>query len=351
MKYSQLSHDERNAIYILQCEWYTKKQIATKLNRHPSTIAREIKRNSSLISKKFNHLPEEEKTKDKYHYLPDTAQNKRNKRRKQANWRPPLKTTYTYHFVIEKLKAGWSPDIIAWTIKREYPYYKKFHISHECIYQFIYKKENENLHLKQFLVRKHKTRRKYSGRKTQKTPKIPNRRNIIERNQLYKKLENRKEFWHFEGDSILSQRTTYSAIHTEVERKTRFIFATKIQRKTAEYTTQATISIFQKFPKGTIKTTTWDNWTEFSNHEQLTRITGIPVFFADPYKSWQRWTNEHANGMIRRFFPKGTNFDEITEEQIQEVVNYLNNRPRKILGYRTAKECFDEELEKLQNQE
>lgn len=113
--------------------------------------------------------------------------------------------------------------------------------------------------LKYYLTRKHKRRKKKTGRSLQKLQIIPNRRSILERNHLFTKIEKRAEFGHFEGDSILSKRTTFSAIHTEVERKTRFIFARKIHRKTAEDTTIATISIFEQCPKNAVKSTTWDN--------------------------------------------------------------------------------------------
>jgi len=112
----------------------------------------------------------------------------------------------------------------------------------------------------------------------------------------------------------------------------------------AEYTVQATISMYLSLPLWSVKSTTWDNGTEHAGHEKITQELKIPIYFAEPYKSYQRWSNEHGNGMIRRFFPKWTNFDEVSDEQIQKVVDYLNNRPRKILGYKTPKQIFDSYL-------
>lgn len=346
-KYKQLSYEERQSIYFYLSLGYSRKKIAEKLSRSVPTISREIKRNSSIISPRHNGMWREHKTTDMYHYLPDSAQSKRNKRRRAANWRAPLKNITVFHYVTQKLREWWSPDIIAWSLKNLHPENPVYWISHECIYQFIYSKHGEELRLKYHLTRKHKRRKKKTGRSLKKIQHIPNRRDITERDSLFLHLKEREEFWHFEGDSILSRRSTLSALRTEVERKSRFIFCEKIQRKTAEYTEIATIKIFSSLPKNSIKSTTWDNGTEHMRHEYITQYTGVQIFFADPYKSWQRWTNEHANGMLRRFFPKGTNFDDITQDEIQRVVDYINNRPRKILGYRTPKEVFEEELEKL----
>lgn len=343
MKYTQLTIDERYAIFELLQNGKSKREIAQTINRHPSTISRELRRNKIRI--RYSHIKN-----PKFHYLPDSAQSIKTERRKKANYRTPLKNEIVKDFVFSKLQIGWSPDIISGVLRKTYGKCQKFNISHETIYKYIYSEEWELQKLKYYLTRKHKTRRKYSGRKTQKLPKIPNRLNITERIKFFPKSETRQEFWHFEGDSILSVRSTFSAIHTEVERKTRFIFAQKINKKSAENVEYVTIRIFSELPKNSIKSTTWDNGTEHTNHQQVTKQTWITIFFAEPYKSWQRWTNEHANGMIRRYFPKWTNFDEITENQLQEVVQKLNNRPRKIFNYRTSQELFDEELRKIKKQ-
>lgn len=345
MKYSHLSLEERNSIYSLKIGGFYNAKIAEQINRSPSTISRELRRNKSRVRYSHAKYP-------RYEYLPDSAQSIKTERRKQANARTPLKNDFLKNYIINKLTIEhWSPNIISGVLKKIYGKCQKYNISHETIYKFIYTKHWEELWLKNYLTRRHKTRRKYTGRKTQKLPKIPNRLNITERQKFFPKLETRKEFWHFEGDSILSVRSTFSAIHTEVERKTRFIFAQKINKKSAENVEYATIRIFSELPKNSIKSTTWDNWTEHANHEKVTKQTWITIFFAEPYKSWQRWTNEHANGMIRRYFPKWTNFDEITENQLQEVVQKLNNRPRKILNYRTSQELFDEEIRKIKNKQ
>lgn len=118
----------------------------------------------------------------------------------------------------------------------------------------------------------------------------------------------------------------------------------KIPRKTAEYTKLAMISMFGSLPETFRRSLTLDNGCEFTRHTEFTETLKIPVYFARPYHSWERGSNEHANGMIRRYFPKRTNFDDITEEEMQRVVDLINNRPRKILGYKTALQVFNEHL-------
>lgn len=349
-QYTQISLEERENIYLLLKEKKKPAEIARILKRDSSTIGREIARNSTVLSRSLNGI--REKKPEHYHYLPDTAQDKSEKRRKEVNWRAPLKRPEILSHVIRHLKLWWSPDIIAWDLRIQYPTDISMHISHECIYQFIYSRKWEELHLKQYLLRSHKRRKKKTGRSLQKSSKIPNRIDISQRKIDHPFCEIRDESWclvrdefgHFEWDSILSVRTTYSALRTELERKSRFLFVRRIPRKTAEYTVQATLSIYSFLPKWSVKSTTWDNGTEHTGHEQITRQLSIPIYFAEPYKSWQRGSNEHGNGMMRRFFPKGTNFDDITDEQIQKVVDYINNRPRKILGYKTPKQVFDSYL-------
>ena len=349
-QYTHLSKEARESIYWLLLEWKTKKEIALVVGRSPSTITREILRNSTLLSRNFNHLSQEEKERGRsqyYHYLPDSAQSKSDKRRKEGNWRSPLKNTFVFSYVIEHLHLWWSPDIISGNLKLLFPLSSQkafYSISHECIYQFIYSKKGEELELKSLLLRSHKRRRKQTGRSMRKLSKIVNRRDISLRKNDHPLCEMREEFGHFEWDSILSTRTTYSALRTEIERKSRFLFVRKIKRKNAEYTKEATIEIYRSIPKWALKSITWDNGSEHTKHEDITNILHAPIYFAEPYKSWQRWSNEHGNGMIRRFFPKGTNFDDVSDEEIQNVVNSLNNRPRKILWYQTPKQVFDSYL-------
>jgi transposase, IS30 family len=341
--YTHLSQEERENLYILLDEWKNQKEISRELWRNESTISREIKRNSTVLLKSRNNT--REKTKEDYHYLPDRAQSKYLTRRKLAWWRPPLKNPDVYNYVVSKLLENWSPDIIVGTMLNEYPNNESMRISHETIYDFIYTKKWEELKLKYHLIRAHKRRKKKTGRKVRRV-NIPERVDISVRP---KQVEKRKEFGHWEWDSILSVRPTKSAIRTEVERKSRFILAKKIKRKTADFTKKATLQLYKPLPIGSVKTITWDNGSEHTQHKAITDEMGITIYFAHPYHSWERWTNEHANWMIRRYFPKWTNFDLVTDKQLQAVIDKINNRPRKILKYKTPKQIFNACLAKIKN--
>lgn len=167
---------------------------------------------------------------------------------------------------------------------------------------------------------------------------MPNRVDISERSP---ETEKREEAGHREGDSVVGVGKG-SALHTEVERKTRFLMVKKIPRKGAEETKGAMISLFSPLPNLLRKTGTLDNGCEFTRHAQVASHLQMKIHFAKPCHSWERGSNENANGMIRRYFPKGTDFDTVSDEAIQEVVNMINSRPRKILGYRSSAELFAE---------
>lgn len=339
-KYNHLSQKERDQIYDLSQSGKNKKEIAKILNRDPSTIGREVKRNKTMIGIKNNNNPTAKKDSGNYYYLPYRAQEKYMARRKESKQLCPLKTLDLYKYTIEKLKIGWSPEIISGRAKRE----GIGNISHECIYQFIYSKASKELKLYQYLARLHKKRRKWQGRKAKRTL-IPNRIGIEKRP---KSVENRKEFGHWEGDSVVGIGKK-SALNTNRERKTRLVIISKIKRKTAKHTRLATIRRFKEIPDEAHKTNTYDNGPEFTEHEKISKGLNMHIYFANPYHSWERGTNENGNGLIRRFFPKKTDFDQISQEAIKYVENWINNRPMKCLDYKTPLEAFQEELAIYQN--
>jgi IS30 family transposase len=256
-------------------------------------------------------------------------------RRQESKQKCPLKTLDLHDYVIEKLKEGWSPQLIAGRARLE----KVGKISHECIYQFIYGKDGKHLKLWEYLPRRHRKRRKKRIRKYKRTL-IPNRIDISERP---KSVEDRKEFGHWEDDSVVGVGRG-AALNTKRERKSRYMLITKIPRKTAKNTHLATCKRFRNLHPAAKKTNTADNGSEFTQHEKTTQQTGMKFFFATPYHSWERGTNENGNGLIRRFFPKKTNFDKISNQQIKDVENWINHRPMKCLNYKTPHEVFHEHL-------
>lgn len=330
MNYNNLSQKEREQIYILLKEGLKPNAIADLLGRHRSTICREIKRNSTSMETRYNNSPKKQK-----HYLPDRAQQKYRQRRKEGKYPFPLKNSWIYRYTLRKLKIGWSPETISGRLKLKYDE----HISHETIYQFIYGKRGRKLELYKNLRRAHKKRRKWKGRKGKRVL-IPNRRDITLRPES---VETREEFGHWEGDSIIGVGKG-AALHSEVERKCRKLFLKKVKRKTAEETRRAMVAIYKPLPKKAKKTSTIDNGSEFVKHEEVTEETGIVIYCAAPYHSWERGSNENANGLVRWYFPKKTNFDEISDEEIQKVEDAINNRPRKCLGYKTANEVYHQLL-------
>lgn len=312
--YVHLSLQERDVITIMLAEQHSLGDIAQALGRSKSTISRELKRNSSPEYKL---------------YLSHRAQGRAEERRKHASRRQRLKTNQIAAYVTAKLHTGWSPEQIAGRLPIDHP---GLTISHEAIYQYIYHPTTGDRHtLIHCLRRAHRQRKsKRLGRHERKT-KIPNRIPIEQRPPS---VERRCRFGHWEGDSLVSRKSPV-ALNSLVERKSRLLLLTKLERKTAEATCQAVTSRLNALPPKARKTLTLDNGTENAKHETITATTGIKCFFAHPYASWERGTNENVNGLIRWYLPKGTDFRKISEDQIARIESLINNRPRKCLGFKT----------------
>lgn len=328
MKYEHLSIEERE---FIQAELWKKKSIrsiACSLGRSPSSIAREIKRNIPLQRR----------------YTPRLAQEKALLKRQSRGRKLRLKSRFIRRYVIDHLKSGYSPEQIAGRIKLEH----SESISHEAIYQYIYSHVHRGGHsvmkngyhdLRQYLKRRHKRRTKKGMRKSKRIFKLKG----ISIDERPKEVEKRKIVGHWEGDSVVSKKSKVG-LNTLVERKTGLVFITRIQNGTAEETTRAVVSRLKEIPTTFRKTLTVDNGHENFGYAKITEAIRINCYFAHPYHSWERGTNENTNGLIRHYFPKGTDFATIREEEIQAVEKALNNRPRKRLGWKTPLEAFNEVL-------
>ncbi|MBU4289292.1 MAG: IS30 family transposase [Proteobacteria bacterium] len=217
----------------------------------------------------------------------------------------------------------------------DYPNNELMRVSHETIYLWIYSDAinggNLHTHLRRFHKKRRKQRHYGSCRGL-----IPGRVSISERPEA---VETRERFGDWEGDTVEGAKGS-GGIASHVERKSRYLIATKLSDKTANTMTNASIKAFQRIPKKIRKTLTLDNGKEFSQFKQLEKKTGLCVYFADPYSSWQRGSNENTNGLIRQYFPKGTNFRDITSKDLAFVVKKLNHRPRKCLNYQTPHEII-----------
>lgn len=319
--YHQLSATERDLIALYKGQGLSVNEIAKKLGRHSSSISRELKRN---------------RFKGKY-YVAIAAQNKTVVRKSKVNSHPKIASRkWLERYIRLKLQSGWSPQQIAGRLKLKSG---KSQVCHETIYNYVYQEENLKEDLRQFLSRHHKKRRKWSGRRVHRG-QIERRVSIHDRPEV---INQRKKFGHWEDDTV-EGRGHKDGLHTTVERFSRLYLARKISRIASEETITVQKQIFSKLPAASRLSVTHDNGRENHLHYQLTDELGIKTYFADPYSSWQRGSNENANGILRRYFPKGTDFSTISQSEINAVVWEINSKPRKCLGYNTAQEVFDYQL-------
>lgn len=269
------------------------------------------------------------------------AQNISSDRKSFAGKRHPLKNKRVFKWVIKRLVRGWSPEQISGRMKLVFKDDIEMRICPETIYSFVYSDNYRYRKFWEYFPRGHKRRRKWYGRRT-KTSSIRNRISIHDRPEVINK---NIEFGHFEGDSVVG-RNHKSGVHTEVERLTRMYFAVKVGAINSSEALKAQITMFSNLPVTTVKSVTLDNGFENHLHYKLNKL-GIKTYFADPYSSWQRGSNEYHNSLLRRYFPKKTDFSKVTQQDINSCVWEINNTPRKCLGYYTANEVF---LSKLNNQ-
>jgi IS30 family transposase len=283
-----------------------------------STIGRELKRNS-----------------EQGEYAAIHAQGKTWERaEKSAYSKHPLKNAKVYSYVTEHLREGWSPDQIAGRLKFENPHDRTWWITNETIYRWVYGSGQAEQRWWEYLRRKQKKRRKENGRGVQRS-RIPDRISIHQRPV---EVGRRQEIGHWEGDTVESQGHR-PGIHTEVERVSRFLVARKVAAITSQATSIVQHQIFAEMAGEIRRSTTLDNGRENYQHTRLHDLK-MSTYFADPYSAWQRGTNENGNWHLRRYFPKGTDFSVVPDDELQEVVDEINNRPRKVLGYSTARETL-----------
>lgn len=322
-KYKRLSLQERVVIETLLEEKRSKAYIATRLNRSRSTVAREIN--------KWVGEPWQKYSAELAHWsAQDDYLNKRN-----------LDKIGTFSmlrfYVYKNLLNGWSPEQIAGRIRLDYPEDRVMSISHEAIYMHIYSHPQASLNRKLIaLLPYQKTRRRRASSARKRRIRIPDQVSIDLRP---KHVEEREEAGHWEGDLVIGAGQK-SAIGTLNERKSRFTLIAKLKDRRAPTVRRAFVRKLKPVKESLRKTLTYDNGTEMAQHKRLSRQTGMTVFFAHPYSSWERGTNENTNGLIRRYFPKGTDFRTVSEQQLMEVQNKLNGRPRKVLGFLTPAEAL-----------
>jgi IS30 family transposase len=310
--YNHLTEEERNQLVVLVNRKKSLREIAKELGRHHSTIFHEITRNNG-----------------RKRYRANTAHKRAVFRHYNAHRRTRLKS-HALRIEVEKLLMNkWSPEIISGRLKQrpDLP-----PISPEAIYQWIYA---DAPHLIGCLTRSHKTRWP-KGKSKHKRYLIPNRVSIKERP---KQINQRAELGHWEADLLIGKGV--SALQVVQERKARLAKLKKTPNKKAPSSRSALANALAPMPKALKKSITYDNGFENTEHGILNAQLGTSSYFCEPYHSWEKGSVENTNGLIRRFFPKKTNFDTISNEDIKNVENWLNNRPRKCLGFKTPLEVLN----------
>ncbi|NJK52691.1 MAG: IS30 family transposase [Acaryochloris sp. RU_4_1] len=316
MSYSHLSTTERFTLYQYRTtEQLTLDEIAVQMKRSKSTISRDLRRNS--IDAKL--------------YLPDTAQSKMQARRAQSKQKFSSISESTIEEVKQRLRQYHSPEQLSGRMKRE----GLDTVSHETIYQMIYA-NHQGLAAYQQYLRQGQTKRRRRKGANAKRGCIPGRIGIEHRPAI---ADLKVEIGHWESDTVIGV-SHIGAIVTHVDKASKFLVAGLAKNKTVQQINQVTIALFEQIDAKFRKMMTFDNGKEFSGHQKLAQALGLSCFFANPYHSWERGLNEHTNGLLRQFFPKGTNFKIVKPEALKSVVDLINHRPRKSLDYRTPYEVF-----------
>jgi transposase, IS30 family len=313
MVYKQFTYKERVQIETLLGEKSSIREISRKLGRSPSSISREIKNNKGGPKK--------------CHYSADFAQQQSKFTRYITGRRNKKKSPEILGYVEKSLKKDWTPEQISNRIKIDHP---DWSISIETIYQHV-----ADQGLEDYLAMKRPIRRKRRiDRKRREM--IPNRTGIEFRGP---EADNRDEAGHKEIDAIVSKHNSVS-LNVIVDRKLRMTQITKLANMKPKTTEEVVISRLREYPSSHCKTLTYDNGIENKNHEAINEALKVKSFFCNPYSSWEKGTVENTNGLIRRYFPKKTDFSKVTDDNIKFVEDRLNNRPRKCLAYLTPNEAY-----------
>jgi transposase, IS30 family len=310
MKWKNINETERDEIFILRDKGYSMRSIAKSLNRSPNTISYELKHN---------------KTTGTYDSHKAHAKSRLRKRMRKLQWKKIDQNRGLRQYVIDGLKNGWNPDEIAGRMEREK---KPYYASKNSIYRWLRSSRGERYC--KFLYSK----RRYVKKRKEKTKRIliPNRISIHKR---FKGAMNRTRYGHWEADTVVGKKNTPGGVKTAIERKTRVFQARIVKSMKPREHARALKEILSSFK---VMSITFDNGIENRDHGS----SEVPTFFCDPYSSWQKGSDENANKIFRRYFPKGTDFSKVSQEEVDRVIDLINEKPRKILDYRSAREAAEE---------
>jgi IS30 family transposase len=313
MSYKHLSQTERYQIYVLMQAGKNLQAIAQMLGRHKSTISREVLRNSGSRGYRPRQAD---------HFSQQRAQASRNALQIDQGTRA---------LVAERLSLQWSPEQIAASLP----------VSHETIYQHVYADKARGGSLWKHLRCQKKRRKRYASGKSRRG-QIIGRRSIAERPAC---VETRSQVGHWEGDTVIGAGHK-QAIVTLVERKSGFAVLSLVTRKTSNLVSQAIITSLTPLAQR-VKTVTYDNGKEFADHAVVDDALNSTAYFADPFASWQRGSNENFNGLLRQYIPKKRPLSTVTSEELKMIQDRINHRPRKRLGFKTPYQVFHQSLKRV----
>ena len=324
MPYQHLSLQERYVIHHLTLIKLSNREIGRRLGRHHTTIGRELARNGPVRPGPFP-------------YWHEAAQRRCEARRRRPRHRRRAGYGCLRRYVFRRLARDWSPEQIAGRLHLEHAGDPRMRVSAETVYQWVYEDAAAGGDLYRRLRRAHRQRRRQKRYGTGRG-RMPGAVGIASRPHI---VARRARFGDWEADTVDGAKGS-GGIASHVERKSRYLLTAKLQDKRAATFAERTIRAFRRIPRRCRHTLTADNGKEFARFKQIETHTGLDVFFADPYAAWQRGCNENTNGLLRQYFPKGTRFSDVSDDQLETATKRLNHRPRKCLGYRTPQEVFTE---------
>ena len=324
-KYQHLNLNEREQLAALRLRGFSFRKIAEALGRDHASLSREYRKNSKYYRQ----------------YQPCKAQRKAEELAIKQRTKAPLKSHEIYLFVRKGLRKKWSPETIAGRLPIDLP---GCHIDDDTIYEYIYNsRKTRGEHLWKHLVLHRRKRMKKNGRKVQNQKFV----NILQIGQRPLSVHRRKVVGHWETDNMEGKKSDSISVSTTTERKTRFTILSKLNGHGSAVKTKAVISRLSQLPKPLVKTLTTDRGPENHGYQQITNTLQIPVYFCNPYHSWEKGTVENTNSRVRRFLPKGKTLNNLTESYLKKVENQLNNTPRKCLKFKTPNEMLQLQINQL----
>jgi len=306
--YKQLTYEQRCQIDALKRSGLSQQAIGDAVGANQSSISRELSRNKGARG---------------YHH--QQAHRKRCERRSDAVSATKM-TPDVVALVVEKLHLYWSPEQISGWLREE----RSQGVSHESIYLHVWADKQAGGDLHSYLRRRGKRYQWRGSNGKTSRGQIKNRVSIDDRPAI---VDEKVQVGHWEIDTVIGKGHK-GVLVTIVERVTKFTRSCRVASKSAKHVTAATIALLKPF-KGLVLSITADNGKEFAYHEKIGKVLGCDVYFAHPYSSWERGLNENTNGLIRQYFPKATNFNEVSDSAVRKAITLLNDRPRKLLAFKT----------------